>query len=135
LVEKREESMDSQRQGSGLTVYYDGGCPLCRLEMDHYKRQSGAERLCFVDATSSSADLGGDLSRDTALSRFHVRDADGALVSGARGFVAVWAVLPRWRWAARIAGLPAVTPLLELAYRGFLPLRPWLARALWRRAR
>lgn len=110
-----------------LTVYFDGACPLCTLEIGHYKRQEGAQNLCFVDA-SGSADLGKDLSRETALSRFHIRDAEGQLVSGARGFVAIWAKLPRWRWAAKLASLPAATPLLELAYRGFLPLRPWLAR-------
>ena len=124
--------MDTRRHTPDLTVYYDGSCPLCSLEIDHYKRQSGAEALCFVDA-SSSADLGNDLNRDTALGRFHVRDAKGELLSGARGFVAIWAILPRWRWAAWLAGLPAVTPLLELAYRGFLPMRPWLARVMARR--
>ncbi|WP_438991797.1 thiol-disulfide oxidoreductase DCC family protein [Lentibacter sp.] len=125
--------MDTHRQAPELTVYYDGNCPLCSLEIDHYKRQSGAEALCFVDASSLTADLGGDLGRDTALSRFHVRNAKGELLSGARGFVAIWSVLPRWRWAAGFARWPAVTPLLELAYRGFLPLRPWLARILARR--
>ena len=119
-------------QVSELTVYFDGSCPLCTLEIDHYKRQSGAQKLCFVDA-SSSPDLGSDLPRETALGRFHVREANGALLSGARGFVAIWSILPRWRWAARLAGLPAVTPLLEVAYRGFLPLRPWLARIAARR--
>ena len=116
-----------------LTVYYDGACPLCTLEIDHYKRQSGADALCFVDASGSS-DLGQDLTRDAALSRFHVRDANGQLISGARGFAAIWAKLPSWRWAARLAKLPLVTPLLELAYRGFLPLRPWLARIAARRS-
>ena len=119
-------------QAPDLTVYFDGSCPLCTLEINHYKRQSGAQKLCFVDA-SSSADLGNDLPRETALGRFHVREANGTLLSGARGFVAIWAILPRWRCAARLADLPAVTPLLELAYRGFLPLRPWLARIAARR--
>ena len=59
-------------QVSELTVYFDGSCPLCTLEIDHYKRQSGAQKLCFVDA-SSSPDLGSDLPRETALGRFHVR--------------------------------------------------------------
>lgn len=116
-----------------LTVYYDGACPLCTLEINHYKRQSGAEKLCFVDA-SNSPDLGDGLTRDAALSRFHVRDAEGRLISGARAFTAIWAKLPRWRCAAWLARRPLVTPLLELAYRGFLPLRPMLARLAARRA-
>ena len=49
-----------------------------------------------------------DLSRQQALARFHVRRADGRLVSGAAAFVSLWQQLPRWRWAARLAGLPGV---------------------------
>ena len=94
-----------------LTVYFDGACPLCTLEISHYKHQKGADNLCFVDA-SSEADLGADLPQNVALGRFHVRDEDGALVSGARAFTRIWAVLPRWRWAARLARLPGAMQLL-----------------------
>lgn len=124
---------DAKIHDAKITVYYDGACPLCTLEIDHYKRQEGSENLCFVDASSTDA-LGDDLSRDTALSRFHIRDEEGRLVSGAAGFTRIWAVLPRWQWAARLAHLPGVTPLLELGYRAFLPLRPALARLAARRS-
>ncbi len=120
-------------QQKELTIYYDGACPLCSMEIAHYKRQEGAEKLNFVDA-AQTADLGDDLSRDAALRRFHVRDQGGQLVSGAAGFTRIWAILPRWRWAARLARLPGVTPLLELGYRAFLPLRPTLARLAARRS-
>ncbi len=119
---------------SKLTIYHDGTCPLCAREIAHYQRQDGAGNLCFVDA-SAQDDLGDNLSREAALKRFHVRDADGNLVSGAAGFIRIWEVLPRWRWAARLARLPGVTPLLELAYRGFLPVRPLLARLVGRPSR
>ena len=50
----------------------------------------------------------------------------------AAGFAALWSVLPGWRPAARIARLPGIRGLLELAYRGFLPARPFLARMVGR---
>lgn len=114
-------------------IYFDGACPLCTLEIDAYKRQQGAENLCFVDVSKESTQPGDDLTRERALQRFHVRNADGTLVSGAAAFVAVWAELPKWRWAARLAQAPGVLRVLEAAYRGFLPLRPALARWLKRR--
>ena len=115
-----------------LTVYYDGACPLCWAEIGHYRRCRGAERIAFVDVAPDGAPLGPDLDRAAARARFHVRDADGRLRSGAAGFARLWSALPRWRWLARIARLPVVLPLAEIAYRAFLPLRPRIARWLVR---
>lgn len=114
-------------EAGSLTVYYAGACPLCSAEIRHYAGQAGAERLCFVDVASGS-DTGADLARADAMKRFHVRRADGRLLSGAEAFVAIWAQLPRWRWAARLARLPCVMAVLEIAYRAFLPVRPLLSR-------
>ncbi|MEM8977128.1 MAG: DUF393 domain-containing protein [Pseudomonadota bacterium] len=114
------------------TVYYDGSCPLCSVEIRHYASCEGSDGLHFVDVSNPDVRLGDDLSRQDAMRRFHVRRADGKLVSGARGFTELWGALPKWHWLARIARLPGILPLLELAYRGFLPLRPMLSRiASW----
>ncbi len=113
-----------------LTIYHDGSCPLCRKEIAHYRRQSGAERLAFVDVSAPDCQPGVGLDRQGALSRFHVRLPDGTLQSGAAGFVAVWQRLPAWRWAARLASVPGALPLLELGYRLFLPVRPRIASAV-----
>lgn len=110
------------------TVYFDGSCPLCSVEIGHYATREGAERLRFVDVSEPGADPGEGLTRETAMGRFHVRRADGSLLSGAAGFVEVWSKVDGWRWAARVARLPGVTPVLEAAYRMFLPVRPTLSR-------
>lgn len=118
---------------SQKTIYFDGACPLCSLEIAHYKRQSGAENLCFLDISHEGVEAGDGLTREAALARFHVRAADGSLLSGAAAFVSIWQDLPKWRWAARLARLPGVLPVLELGYRAFLPLRPALAALVRRR--
>jgi ubiquinone biosynthesis monooxygenase Coq7 len=114
---------------AGPSVYYDGGCPLCRAEIAAYQRAEGGAALRWVDAHGcGAAELGPGLERPAALARLHVRRADGTLLQGAAAFAEIWAALPRWRWLARLARLPGVLPLLELGYRGFLRVRP-----LWRR--
>ncbi|MBU6377721.1 MAG: DUF393 domain-containing protein [Gammaproteobacteria bacterium] len=115
-----------------LTVLYDGACPLCRREIGVYRDLAPIERVDFVDladATASHpAQLPAGLTREQLLARFHVRLPDGRVESGARAFVELWSRLPYWRWLARLARLPGVTPLLELAYRGFLRIRPAMQR-------
>jgi predicted DCC family thiol-disulfide oxidoreductase YuxK len=117
---------------SNLTVYYDGSCPLCRLEIGHYQKQRGADAIEFVDVSDANVVIASDLDRKAAMARFHIRESDGQLLSGAQAFARIWQRLPSWHWAARIAKVPGVTPLLEVAYRGFLPIRPTLSRTACR---
>jgi predicted DCC family thiol-disulfide oxidoreductase YuxK len=119
-----------------LTVLYDGGCPLCRREIAHLQglaQHEGDGALCFVDVSGETdGDPARSAERAALLARFHVQRADGTRLDGAAAFVAMWSRLPGWRWLARMARLPGVLALLELAYRGFLRLRPAL-QALARR--
>jgi len=118
-----------------LTVLYDGACPLCQREIAHVRGLTERHdcALRFVDISPSGADAQAfDADRTTLMARFHVQRSDGSRLSGAAAFVAMWARLPGWRWLARLAQLPGAMPVLELAYRGFLRVRPWL-QALARR--
>jgi predicted DCC family thiol-disulfide oxidoreductase YuxK len=110
------------------TIYFDGSCPLCRAEIGYYRRSDQAGAICFVDVSKAGAITPHGITQQSAMARFHVRSADGRILSGAAAFVEVWTRLPRWRWAARAAALPGVLPLMELGYRAFLPVRPYLSR-------
>ncbi|MFN3835543.1 MAG: thiol-disulfide oxidoreductase DCC family protein [Glycocaulis sp.] len=113
----------------GCTVFFDGACPMCRAEIGYYAAK-GSE-AAFHDVSASCDTLPEGLTPDTALARFHVRLADGTLVSGARAFAALWQATPGWRWAGRLAATPPLVWLLEGLYRLFLPVRPVLQR-VWR---
>ena len=78
----------------------------------------------ITDVSRSEETLAVDLTKQQAMKRFHVRANNGLLLSGAAAFVAVWSTLPRWRLAARLAALPGILRILEVAYRLFLPVRP-----------
>ena len=110
-----------------LTVYYDGSCPLCRREIALYRRLDAARLLEWVDVSAPAA-MGEGLTCEAAMRRFHVRDAQGRLFSGAAAFCRLWMALPGWRWLGRFCSLPPMLWLLELAYRAFLPMRPRLQR-------
>lgn len=116
---------------SSCTVYYDGSCPLCRREIAFYRQRKGAEAICWVDvADTKNTNLGPDLDVAQAISRFYVRTEEGRLRSGAAGFAALWSTLPGFRWVGRIAGAPPIVWALELGYRVFLRIRPWLQRRI-----
>ncbi len=110
---------------SPLTVYYDGACPVCRREIGFYSKRTGGDvAYCDVAAEACPAP---DLDRGEALARFHVRLPDGALVSGAAAFLALWRATPGFRLAGKALSAPPVVAVLDVAYAGFLKLR-----RLWR---
>lgn len=117
-------------QYGACDVYFDGECPLCRAEIGYY-RNRGA-KAGFVDLAEDNPALPRGLTREAALARFHVRLGDGRLVSGARAFAELWKVTPGWQWLGRVAALPPLVWFLEIAYRLFLPVRPFI-QSLWRR--
>ena len=117
---------------SKSTVYFDGSCPLCRAEIGYYRRKDQAGALCFVDISETGAVTPEGITQQRAMERFHVRASDGRVLSGAAAFVEVWTRLPKWRWAARAASLPGALAALELGYRMFLPVRPFISRLFGR---
>lgn len=111
------------------TLYFDGDCPICSREVAMYRRQPGADGVCWVDvARCEPADLGCSLTREAAMARLHLRRPDGRLVSGAEAFAALWQALPRWSWLGRRLGSGVGLRLLEAGYCAFLVARP-----AWRR--
>ena len=114
--------------GPGLTVLYDGACPLCRREIGVYQGLTSTQPVCFADVSDEALPLPPGTTREQLMARFHVRLHDGALLSGAAAFLALWAALPGWRWLARLGRLPGAAWVMERSYRLFLRGRPRLQR-------
>jgi len=119
------------------TVFFDGSCPLCTAEIATYRKCRGADDIDWIDVAESTADAGGETSADTiapglsradAMRRFHMRRADGAIVSGGAAFAELWASLPAFSRAGQLGRWRPVAVLLEGAYRLFLPVRPLLQK-------
>lgn len=110
---------------SSLTVFFDGGCPLCRREIALIRRLDRRGAIRFIDV--SDADAACPIDRAELLARFHAFEG-GRLLSGARAFAAMWRAIPLLRPMGLLADLPVARPVFEAAYRGFLRIRPRLQR-------
>lgn len=109
------------------TIYYDGSCPLCTKEISYYQGSGGKDRLAFVDVSGEGpAQVAPDLDRHAAMKRFHVRRADGRLVSGTAAFGTVWQQIPGWQVAGRLAQMPGIRHVGDLVYWQYLRFRPGL---------
>lgn len=117
--------------GPSLEVFFNGSCPMCRREIAYYQRLDTFQRLAWVDVSQNQAICPDGYCQQDLLQRFHVRDLHGRMFSGAAGFALMWTLLPgAWKYAGHMASFGPITWLLELAYKVFLPLRPWLQRRL-----
>jgi predicted DCC family thiol-disulfide oxidoreductase YuxK len=110
---------------SMLTVWYDGGCPLCRREIALMRRLDRRGAIDFIDIESATAAC--PIDRRELLARFHAREGE-ALLSGAAAFAAMWRAIPWLRPIGLAARNRVVLAMLERAYVAFLRLRPRLQR-------
>lgn len=108
-----------------LTVWYDGGCPLCRREIALMQRLDRGRRIDFIDA--GSPDTFTPIDRGLLLQRFHTRE-NGRMVSGAAAFAAMWRAIPLLRPFGLAARNRIVLRMLERLYLRFLRVRPALRR-------
>ena len=119
---------DTEQKAPALTVLYDASCPLCRREIGVYRGLQPNAPVCFADVSDTTLALPSGTTREQLMARFHVRGSDGRLLSGAQAFLALWAVLPGWRWLALAGRLPGAAWAMERLYRFFLRWRPALQR-------
>ena len=113
------------------TVFFDGSCPLCRWEISLYQGAVPTSPIQWIDVSDTKQTAIEGCSCRELMARFHVQTKEGAMLSGAAAFVALWLLYPSWRWLGKLGSLPGMQALLELLYRGFLRLRPgiqWLVR-------
>lgn len=124
-----QKTTESAAQTDGACeVFFDGSCPLCRAEIGLY-RNSGSDAR-FTDISDAAIASPPEISKAEAMGRFHVRRADGRLVSGAAAFAELWKATPGWRWFGHIAALPPFVWIGEGLYRIFLLIRPSIQKAV-----
>ncbi len=114
---------------NNLTVYYDGLCKLCSKEINHYKKQKGADQIIFMDICSQNFDAKAEgLDPKKIHKVMHVRRTDGSLATRVDAFIEIWQNLPRYRFLVPLAKNPVLKLGLETGYSFFATIRPMLPR-------
>ncbi len=105
-------------------VLYNAECPICDAEICHYRSYTDVHDLPVIyDDLNSDALADWDIQADDAAKRLHVM-ADGHLYIGIPAFIVLWNEMPRFRWLAKLIGLPGVRQLSCWTYDHVLA--PWL---------
>jgi predicted DCC family thiol-disulfide oxidoreductase YuxK len=116
--------MQDNQDTHHVIVLFDGACPLCSKEIAHYQKRRGASLIEWVDVNTGLERLNTlGIDQQTALAKFHVRDAQGQWQVGASAFVLLWSQLRPYSWLARLVNLLHLVPLMDRGYAWFLRRR------------
>lgn len=93
------------------------------------RRLDRRQTITFIDVGDSET-AACPIDRASLLARFHARESDGPLLSGAAAFAAMWRAIPVLRPLGLAARNQQVLRVLEMLYRLFLRVRPFLIARL-----
>lgn len=103
-------------QSADTKVLFNDNCPVCSFEINHYAAYAKKQGLPiqFDDLNGPDRAAWG-LDEDTAARRLYVLH-NGELTSGIPAFLVLWKEMPRYRWLAKVVGLPGIKQLASVAY-------------------
>ena len=98
-----------------IKVFFNNSCNICKLEIDHYKKNSD-QNLEWVDITNNqqAVDLTSK-SKEELLRRLHVID-NGQVIGGAKAFIIIWSKIPKYNFLAKILSFKPLFVLFHYAY-------------------
>ena len=115
-----------------LTVFFDGSCAVCALEIERYRSLDRVGRLIMIDINEPDFEPGiYGLTREGCQRELHAIDHSGIVYRGVSAFTAIWQAFPESRLLAVLAflaGLPLIHTLAVLGYRVFARLRRYLPK-------
>jgi predicted DCC family thiol-disulfide oxidoreductase YuxK len=118
------------------SVYYNGACPVCRTEMNHYARRckAAAAPVTFIDSSIQyDALLEYGLRAEHLERRVYLKSANGQVLSGVAALASLWAQTPGYGWLSRLVSLPLLRPVAEALY-DHIAVPVLVALERWRRA-
>lgn len=107
-----------------INVFYDDRCPLCRREIEYYKKLSAFTEIKWSGISENIPTLEKyGISYTESLKVLHAINEDNQMVYGVDTFILIWQQLPKWKWIAKFIELPLIYQLSKGIYRIFAKWR------------
>tara|TARA_B100000965_G_scaffold195140_1_gene163043 strand:+ start:88 stop:489 length:402 start_codon:yes stop_codon:yes gene_type:complete len=100
-----------------LTIFFDGGCPLCKREVDFLQSKNQKGYLSFIDINSSdfSLDFKHGISYKQAMERIHAFKSDGTVIKDIKVFQEAYSLIGLG-WIYAPTKLPVLDKFIEFIY-------------------
>ena len=105
------------RMSDKTEVLYNGSCPICSREVNHYAKLSEQQALPirYDDLSDRRRLEEWGITPEDAARRLHVRK-NGQIYGGVPAFVVLWRDIPQMRRLAKIVETPAIHSLACKVY-------------------
>ncbi|WP_320823264.1 DUF393 domain-containing protein [Reinekea sp.] len=118
----------TQSSSTELTIFYDGGCPLCVSEMRQLARRDRAHRIDLQDIHAAGfAQRFPAIDPERADRILHGQLANGAMIYALDVTYEAWALVGKRHWVA-ILHWPVVRPVAHWVYLFFARHRGRIAK-------
>ena len=100
-----------------LTIFFDGGCPLCKREVDFLQSRNQKGYLSFIDINTSDfyLDLKYGITYKQAMERIHAFKSDGSLIKDIKVFQEAYTLIGLG-WIYAPTKLPIFDKFFEFIY-------------------
>jgi len=105
-------------------VLYDGSCPLCKKEINHYIRIDKDKKIGWIDISTDRLLLKQyEISYTDAMKQLHVIDQNKNLHIGVDAFMIIWRFLPYYQRLEQAVTLLHIKKPMVWAYDIFAKQR------------
>ena len=101
-----------------LTIFFDGGCPLCKREIDFLQSRNKKGYLSFIDINTSDfyIDLKYGITYKQAMERIHALKSDGSVIKDIKVFQEAYNLIDLG-WIYAPTKIPIFDKFIEFIYR------------------
>ena len=118
-----------------LIILFDGGCPLCKKEIDFLRSRNQEGNLNFIDINSSYSTLETEygITYKDAMERIHAIKNNGSIIKDVKVFQEAYNLI-RMGWVYAPTKLPITNRIFELIYKFWakyrlqITFRPYLKK-------